>query len=126
MRGGMRGLMQDHPLLVTQILDYAARFHGEQVRARLVGARVQCARRPSLGIVCPVKCERVLAILASSRCLSSLRLKESGLRAGTRVEHSRGASRDLHVSECTSESSTVCVGLAKAGGRVRTGLESLH
>ncbi|CAL8464941.1 g4476 [Coccomyxa elongata] len=27
----MRGLMQDHPLLVTNILDYAAKWHGEQV-----------------------------------------------------------------------------------------------
>ena len=28
--GAMRGLMQDHPLLVTDILDFAAEFHGEQ------------------------------------------------------------------------------------------------
>lgn len=27
----MQGLMQQTPLLVTNILDYAAKFHGEQV-----------------------------------------------------------------------------------------------
>lgn len=28
----MRGLMQEQPLVVTSILDYAAKVHGEQVR----------------------------------------------------------------------------------------------
>lgn len=28
---GMKGLMQDYPLVVTNILDYAAKFHSEQL-----------------------------------------------------------------------------------------------
>lgn len=45
---GMRGLMQESPLVVTTILDHAARFHGEQAsRGRLCcllsGAHELCA-----------------------------------------------------------------------------------
>ncbi|CAL8464297.1 g3832 [Coccomyxa elongata] len=67
----MRGLLQDHPLLVTKILDYAAKWHGEQaVVSRMIdGSVVRTTYRE----------------LHDRSSLCTLALQRLGVREGDRV-----------------------------------------
>lgn len=67
----MRGLMQEQPLVVTSILDYAAKVHGEQ---EVVSVSVEGAVERST--------YRQVAVRAK---LAALALKQLGVRRGDRV-----------------------------------------
>ena len=96
----MKGLMMQDSLLVTRILDYAARWHSEQVDEACTTSH------------CPL----VLLQLCTVPDISNLRLC---MRAGGGVPHDRGPHRVQHLGRRAPARAPVLAGAAEVGCAVR-------